>query len=354
MKVELRRFFSLFLLASSFTVISPVVAEPVSEPVTPEQVTIKKESPEAWKRVRLSRTIKAYDSLVQSLKFSPDGEFLTSGGNQNEPILKVWSVKTGKMEREIRAQRTGIRAIAISPDGRTIASTGFQAGINIWNMPSFENPTFFLDKETAFSSLLITPDSQILVSAGLEGIRLWSLVPRRPLYTLTGYGAPVYAMAINANGYVLASGEDSGRVKFWNIRDGKLISEFYPHKERITALAFNPKGNILITGSTDRTIKVWDLVTRKLLYTLEGHSALIRDLAVHPNGQVLASASNDGIRLWNIQNGDFLNLLTRGTDWVECISFSPNGKILASGSYDSTINFWEVIPPKAPEVIKTP
>lgn len=354
MIVPLARFVSFFLLISSLIVAKPTVAEPITEPAKSNEVEELTNLPEAWKRVKLSKSIKAYESVVQSLKFSPNGEFITTGGNQNEPFLKVWSVKTGKIEREIRAQRTGIRTIAISPDGKTIASSGFQAGINIWNMPSFENPSLFFDREAAFSSLLITPDSKILISAGLEGIRLWSLDPRRPLYSLTGYGSPVYSIAINSNGYVLASGEDDGRVKFWNIREGKIISEFLPHKQRITSLAFTPQGNILITGSLDRTIKIWDIVTGKLLYVLEGHSDLIRDLAVHPNGKILASASNDGIRLWNIENGDFLNRLVQEVDWVQCISFSPNGKILASGNFDAQIKFWEVVTPKPPEEIKTP
>ncbi|MGH2412846.1 MAG: WD40 repeat domain-containing protein [Microcystaceae cyanobacterium] len=300
-------------------------------------------APTPWKQVRLMRTIRGNTTVVDALAFSADGKIIISGGSHNDPFLRFWSIRDGEKLDEIRAQRTAVLTLAMSPNGRTLVSSGEDSGINLWNWTTGEYRATFLEHHGSVLKLAISPDSRILVSGGLDGIRVWELSPpQRPLYTLVGFGNPTYALAINpSNGYILASGHIGGKVKFWNLKTGKLVSEFSPHTETITGLAYTPDGSKLLTASEDRTVKVWDLDTGQLLYTLTGHSSGIRAIAMNPDGQTLASASNDGVRLWNIQNGEQLRRLIAHEDWVQSLAFSPDGHLLASGGFDATIRIWE-------------
>ena len=57
----------------------------------------------------------------------------------------------------------------------------------------------------------------------------------------------------------------------------------------------------------------------------------------------MASGSSDNtIRLWNVETGTQIQVLTGHTDWVSSVAFSPDGKLLASGSGDQTIRLWNV------------
>ena len=258
-------------------------------------------SPEEWGNVRLVHTLKGHTTVIDSLSFSVNGQTLISGGSENEPLLRFWSVETGRQIDNTRAQRSAILSIAVTPNGQTLVSSGSDGAINLWNWSTGEFKAIFLQHQTSVLSLAITPDSQTLISGGLDGIKVWNLNPQRPYYTLVGVGNPIYEVAIHPNGYILASGDNNGRVRLWNLRDAEVISDFKPHQQRITGLAFSADGNTLVTSSVDATIKVWDVPTGILLYTFTGHSNRIRSIALNPDGKTLATASNDGVRLWNIR-----------------------------------------------------
>ena len=58
---------------------------------------------------------------------------------------------------------------------------------------------------------------------------------------------------------------------------------------------------------------------------------------------MLATASFDGtVRLWNIQNGGCIRILSRHRDSVYSVSFSPSGEYLASGSLAGQLYIWNV------------
>lgn len=297
-------------------------------------------------KVQLLRTLKGYVSLVDSLAFSPDGTKLLSGGGPNEPFLKIWSVDTGKELKSIRAQQTAVQAVAISPNGQVLATSGQDAALRLWDWPTLNNKIVYLENELTVLALAITPDSRFLVSGSLDGIRLWNLNIRRPFYKLIGYGDPIYALAIAPNGYILASGNVNGKVRFWNLREGTIVSEFQPHSKGISGLAFTPDGRKLVTASQDKTVKIWDLETGQLLHEMTGavHSSGVRSMALSPDGQLVASASNDGIRIWSVASGRLLaKPAGPNPDWVESIAFSPNGQILATGKFNGEVDLWQVI-----------
>ena len=326
------------------------------EKVTAEQLTINSsevaleveeiETPKDWSNVELIRTFTGHTTAVDSLIFTLDSKMLISGGGYNDPLMRFWWVETGREIEKLRAQRTAVTVMAISPNGETLVSSGNDAGINLWDWKKKKYTATFLDHSSNVMSLAITPDSEILISAGLDGIRLWDLNPQRPLYTLVGFGNPTYALAIHPNGYILASGNNRGKIQFWNLRTGRLRDEFIAHNSEISGLAFAPDGKTLITSSYDRTIKVWDLSTGRLRYTLIGHTARIRAIAMNPDGKTLASCSNDGVRLWDVNSGKLLTHLADHGDWVQSLAFSPDGRFLASGGFDFRIKLWQSVSPK--------
>jgi WD40 repeat protein len=291
----------------------------------------------------LWRSLEGFKTTVDSLVFSPDSQIIIGGGGYNDPQMRFWSVETGEELNQVRAQRTGILAMALSPNGKTLVSGGEDAAINIWDWRTGEYQMSLQEHNGNVTSLAIAPDSQILVSGSLDGIRVWNLAyqPQRPLYILAKIGNPTTVVAINPNGKILASGDEEGNVQFWNLKQGKRISEFSPHSEAIRGLAFSANGEMLISASSDRTIKIWDLASGQILQTLKGHTGEIRAIALHPQGQILASAGNDGIILWNLETGELLTKLKDHHNWVQSLAFSPNGRFLASGGFDFTVKIWE-------------
>ncbi|NJL84119.1 MAG: WD40 repeat domain-containing protein [Chloroflexaceae bacterium] len=339
--------------------VEAVVAQPNPVQRTPEAFPAGNESLPVepgvqWRGARLIYQLQGLKTSVDSVTFSPDSQIVIGGGGTNDPRAIFWSVASGKEIEDFRAQQQSVNALTFSPDGRTLVAAGNSSVINLWNWPGEKfRPDkalrrLFLEHFLNVLSVAITPDSQVLASGALDGIRVWDLTSGRPLYILSYFGDPVLSLAMNPDGVQLASAGTNGRVRFWDLRAASLLREFQPHTQAIRGIAYTSDGRTLITASDDRTIKVWDGATLQPLQVFTGHTGPVRAIALHPSGRILASASNDGVRLWDLTTGEEIALLTGHNDWVRSLSFSPDGTYLATGGFDRLINLWQSGPSLEP------
>ena len=315
----------------------------IDESDTPLEVIPESTALNAWKRVRLVHALLKHQGSIDSLVFSPDSSILISGGGSNDARLVFWSVETGKRLDKLRAQKTAVSTLAIAETSNLLVSGGEDSEIHVWDWQSGQYQAALLQHRASVTSLKIAPDGKTLISGASDGIKVWDLstLPYSPLYTLTELGNSTNKVAISPNGHLLASGNDDGRVQFWDLRSGTFISEFVPHQEPISGIAFSQEGNVLITASHDRTVKLWDLESGQLLQELTGHSGEIRTIALHPYRNILATGGKDGIILWNLERGEILTRLRASEGWIQSLAFSPNGQYLASGGFDLTVRVWE-------------
>ncbi|KAF8301421.1 WD40 repeat-like protein [Clavulina sp. PMI_390] len=156
----------------------------------------------------------------------------------------------------------------------------------------------------------------------------------------------VCSLAFSPDGSVLASGEDFGKIRLWDLNSRLGKGEpLVGHSDYINSVAFSPSGSILASGSHDRTIRLWDPETQTAIgQPIIGHWGRVYSVAFSPDGLTLASGSGDStIRFWDIetqkQKGDPLH---GHTHHVFCVTFSPDGTMIASCSADGTIRLWNV------------
>lgn len=89
---------------------------------------------------------------VYGLAFSPDDKKLVSGsrdkhlfgeflqyhwgytGSENGDTLRIWDVKTGKVDQVMNAHTDDITYVSYSPDGRSIASSSYDGSVIIWSV----------------------------------------------------------------------------------------------------------------------------------------------------------------------------------------------------------------------------
>jgi WD40 repeat protein len=75
--------------------------------------------------------------------------------------------------------------------------------------------------------------------------------------------------------------------------------------------------------------------------SLIGHADWIRSIAFSSDGKTLLSGSNDKTaRLWDVQTGQLLHLLTGHRERIKCVGMSPDGELLLSSSVDSVVKTW--------------
>jgi len=131
------------------------------------------------------------------------------------------------------------------------------------------------------------------------------------------------------------------------------LHRFAGHTDEVNAVKWDPSGTLLASCSDDYTAKVWDMSSNSQpLHDFKSHKQEIYTVKWSPTGpgsrnptkpSMLATASFDGsVRLWNIQNGSCITVLSRHRDSVYSVSFSPSGEYLASGSLAGQLYIWHV------------
>jgi len=260
---------------------------------------------------------------VNSLVFSPNGETLVSGDNNNQ--VSVWNAQTGELLRTLNATDTKM------PPPRWEIRAG----------------------ESIIGAVYVSPDGTIVVNAPRDGnhrMLMWDIQKGELLHTLTGHENWIWTVAFSPDSKILASGGAHVGILLWDIQTGKTLG-ILEQPAPLRSLVFSPDGKLLAAGSftdlstmqIDGSIYLWDVQTRELLNTLRGHEASTECLVFSPDGKILASGSSDGtMRLWDIQTGRQLKALTEIGGPVASISFSPNGKTMASGGWDGNVRLWDV------------
>uniref|UniRef100_A0A8C6TNK5 Coronin n=1 Tax=Neogobius melanostomus TaxID=47308 RepID=A0A8C6TNK5_9GOBI len=106
----------------------------------------------------------------------------------------------------------------------------------------------------------------------------------------------------------------------------------------------------LAVAGDDAKIRLWQVPEGGLVETLtepdlilQGHTEKIYSIKFHPlaSGLLVSSSYDLTVRLWNLDSGDQVKLLTGHEDQVFAMAWSPDGKLLATVCKDGKVRIYE-------------
>lgn len=171
----------------------------------------------------------------------------------NEGSVRLWNMADMEFTRPLalgsrdESQADTITAAAISPDGTTVALGGHESGIN--------SATGGDDDTGAPGTWLLYPAAGKTAQLGTSTLQ-------------TGDIDGVSAVAFSPDGTLLATGDDNGAIRLWNVSTGKLVSAKNAPSaiSGIGAIAFAPDGGSVVTvqnidntaGEGTAVLQFWD------------------------------------------------------------------------------------------------
>ncbi|KAM9844608.1 cell division cycle protein 20 homolog [Aulostomus maculatus] len=169
-------------------------------------------------------TLMRHSQEVCGLKWSPDGRYLASGGNDN--LLCVWPrVPEGSGSYDNQAVRCwtehqgAIKALAWCPWQPNILASGGGTSdrrINIWNVNS--SCIGSLDTQSQISSLVFAPNYKELVSAhgyAHNNVSIWKYPSLTKVAELNGHGGRVLSLTMSPDFSTVASIAADETIRLW-------------------------------------------------------------------------------------------------------------------------------------------
>lgn len=197
--------------------------------------------------------------------FSPDGSMLAVGemyasvdanGQSNYwGVLNLWDAMGGELLRSIDGYSF---PVAFSPDGQYLASGGgvIDNTVRIWRLSDGAMVQSFPHTDRLYA-IAYTPGGQFIASSGRDNrIRLWRVSDGSLTGTMEGISSPVKKIMFSPDGTILISMSEDGTLRFWTVSTSSLLATL---SEALYDFDISPDGKILALGSLDGTIKIWGI-----------------------------------------------------------------------------------------------
>jgi len=174
-----------------------------------------------------------------------------------------------------------------------------------------------------------------------KGVVEWSLKTMSFVKVLMPVKSSVYSLHAPGGSPVLAVGERSGAISFFNFIEQKTASVLTHHKAPIFDLNSVNRKHELLAASEDGTVSIIDINTFSVLYNFKVSDLTVRCIAISKDEKLVAFGCKDNtIKIYNLDDYSFLTELRQHTLPVTSLQFSPDGMYLLSGGRDAKLNIW--------------
>ncbi|HVX61939.1 MAG TPA: WD40 repeat domain-containing protein, partial [Pirellulales bacterium] len=318
-----------------------------------------------------------HSAQIQSLQFSPDGQYLLSGAGDNCAIL--WRAADGRQLRRFSAQ-TMLHDIAFYPRGQEILLIGSRPSESQWPSAvlwdeSTGQRTRALGESRGSRGAFSSDGAQFLFTSQKGAVAICDAGTGRRLRSYPACQASLLSpLAFSPDRQQFLIGHLDGKISLWDVDTGqrlRVLEGGHPRPKTdstsglagiarqfeeaanesvgmppgsvwIRSVAFSADGRRILTTGGESAV-LWDAETGQLLHTILDHAGGNASAVFSPDSTSVLVASSDeagNAALWDVESGRLVRSFAGAEGAV--VAFSPNGQYVACVSERSaSFGVWD-------------
>ncbi|QDZ17522.1 WD40 repeat domain-containing protein [Chloropicon primus] len=293
------------------------------------KVNVHKKIYKEFTDLRITQELVAHKGAVWSMKFSVDGMYLATAGQ--DEIVRIWQVKEGAKSENAKSEdkknsffhskpyrlygghKADILDLCWSKT-QFLLSSSMDKTVRLWHISMNECLRVFSHTDFVTSIQFHPIDDKYFLSGSLdEKVRLWS-IPEQTVIDWVNIHEMVTAVCFSPDGKKAVIGSYKGKCRFYSVEgnqfeyitqmDVKNTRGKNSRGKKITGLQYMPGvDRFLLVTSNDSRIRMYDGFTLCCKY--KGHRNANSQIAsgFSPGGGFVACGSEDGsVCIWSTIN----------------------------------------------------
>lgn len=271
---------------------------------------------------------------VKSLAFSPDGQLLAAGKqDQTVLVLDLRSFRVADRRDGLR-QIDQVTGVAFSNDGRRLIATGSRGNHVSWAIDGggrLGPATDLVPSADGAQSLAASPAAGFIAIGGSRGEVLWQSLAasRSPAKRLAALEKPVLAIHLPGSGYSALASDGFSLLRF-DLRRAAVTTQTSLGRGSAMAAAISPEGE-RIAVCAGAEVRIFGTDRGQLEQTLSAAREIQWSAAFLPGGKRLVTGGRGQATLWDLESGTPLQRFDLGgVLYIQTLAVSADGTRLAA------------------------
>lgn len=196
-----------------------------------------------------------------------NGDILSSGSRDRLIIQRDTRTPALASERRLTGHRQEVCGLKWSPDNQYLASGGNDNRLYVWNQHSLSPVQTYSEHKAAVKAIAWSPHHHGLLASGGgtadQSIRFWNTLTGQPMQCVnTGSQVCNLAWSKHSSELVSTHGYSQNQILVWKYPSLTQVAKLTGHSYRVLYLALSPDGEAIVTGAGDETLRFWNVFSK--------------------------------------------------------------------------------------------